>query len=717
EDNVKSRTPSTPIYSYDARGEGDEADRWSDSDILGSRASFRTDETPAMLVINAVKEIDGGLYKCRVDFRRSPTTNTRVNLSVIVPPERLSVVDEHGVHIQNYILGPYNEGASLDIACIATGGRPTTRVTWWQENALLDDSWETISNRRVRNVLRIAKLERHHLHAIFTCQASNNILVPPISSSVTVDLNLSPLWVRLVGENKPLSAGAFYEFKCEVVGARPSPHITWWKDSLLLPNSTQTTSSDGNRTVSTLIFSPLVSDHESVLTCKTASTYDGNELPPADSWTLNVRHIPIVSILMLRSPNISTVEEGSSVSMKCVIDANPPVYKVVWKHNDKLISVNGSDGFVFDNQILLINNCSRSHSGFYSCIASNQEGDGLSDKLRLDVKFAPVCRPGQKTTVLAARHESAEIVCEVEANPADVSFTWRLDRDSSDSLDERVEFSVEDTRSTAVITPHSVADYGTFTCSATNQLGRQKVPCLFHLIPAGKPDMLSNCTILNQTLDGLEISCQEGFDGGLEQLFVMEVYDSASHQLIVNSTSSWPYFVLDPIPVAYSQGLDLHLFASNSKGRSNSSMLHVFTFDTAEKRIAAVTLKLTPLLGVLFGVVAALIIALFAVALAIYLRSRESPLPPPATTLTQTKKIVNKSESFENDHMSIPCRNEYDATTAKDIVEHLTLTVSQVKKEQHCILGKPQVSPDQEWSRSSLSRWRASSQATVSTQL
>lgn len=44
-------------------------------------------------------------------------------LFVTVPPEQLSILGEQGLHIKNYILGPYNEGDSVNITCVASGGR------------------------------------------------------------------------------------------------------------------------------------------------------------------------------------------------------------------------------------------------------------------------------------------------------------------------------------------------------------------------------------------------------------------------------------------------------------------------------------------------------------------------------------------------------------------------------------------------------------------
>lgn len=59
-------------------------------------------------------------------------------------------------------------------------------------------------------------------------------------------------------------------------------------------------------------------------------------------------------------------------------------------------------------------------------------------------------------------------------------------------------------------------DYGTLMCWADNAVGQQREPCVFHIIAAGKPDPPYNCTLVNQTSDGLEVDCNEG----MYQLFL-----------------------------------------------------------------------------------------------------------------------------------------------------------------------------------------------------
>lgn len=69
---------------YDTRGQSHaEARHWSEEKILGGRAFFRGDLKPARLVIDKVKATDAGIYRCRADFYRAPTTISHMKLDVI----------------------------------------------------------------------------------------------------------------------------------------------------------------------------------------------------------------------------------------------------------------------------------------------------------------------------------------------------------------------------------------------------------------------------------------------------------------------------------------------------------------------------------------------------------------------------------------------------------------------------------------------------------
>lgn len=60
-----------------------QAAHWADENVLGSKAHFYYDGNPPALRIRDIKRGDAGLYRCRVDFQKSPTRNWRINLTVL----------------------------------------------------------------------------------------------------------------------------------------------------------------------------------------------------------------------------------------------------------------------------------------------------------------------------------------------------------------------------------------------------------------------------------------------------------------------------------------------------------------------------------------------------------------------------------------------------------------------------------------------------------
>ncbi|XP_024221736.1 hemicentin-2-like isoform X2 [Bombus impatiens] len=580
-----------PIYSFDTRTQStlEQGKHWQDIS-LDKRAFFKYSEKPAKLILESVRESDAAVYRCRVDFKQSPTRNSKVNLTVIIPPEQLSILDESGrSHIPYYVLGPYSEGASLNITCVAAGGRPQPRVTWWQENALLDDTYETVGTKRVRNVLRLEKLGREHLGAILTCQASNNNMVTPISSSVTLNMNLKPLWVRMQGENRPFSAGTTYEIGCEIVGARPNPKITWSKGSLMLRNARQTMSPDSNVTTSILTFVPTIEDAGKFLSCH-GSVPDIPDSEMEDGWKLDIHHEPVVMLELGSNLNLSAIREGIDVYFECNIKSNPWVYKVSWRHNGNPLYHNPATGTIISNQSLVLQSVTRSRAGIYTCIGSNQEGDGESNPLNLDIKFTPVCHHGQVKVFGVARQETTRIPCELEANPPEVTFTWKFNN-TMEAIDiPQAHVTSERTRSTASYTPMTELDYGTLLCWGTNDQGTQLEPCVYHIVPAGHPDTPHNCSLLNQTTDSLYVECTEGFDGGLPQKFTIQVdrevgtssTSSKPSTTVYNQTSKVPSFSVSNLEPGTTY--DVHIYASNSKGRSETVHFRATTLNLPERR-------------------------------------------------------------------------------------------------------------------------------------
>lgn len=104
-----------------------------------------------------------------------------------------------------------------------------------------------------------------------------------------------------------------------------------------------------------------------------------------------------------------------------------------------------------------------------------------------------------------------------------------------------------------------------------------------HFFISGKPFPVKNCTLSNQTTSSVEVFCLPGFDGGLPQHFLLELYSGNSVLPRFNMTSyTEPYFFLDNLEPDVT--FRIIIYAMNSKGKSRGEVLEELMFRDPEKR-------------------------------------------------------------------------------------------------------------------------------------
>ncbi|CRL07921.1 CLUMA_CG020866, isoform A, partial [Clunio marinus] len=614
---------TTPIYSYDAR-DSKAIDGGSHHGIsINGKFYFNTSSlNPAIFSISNLTADDKGIYRCRVDFTRTPTKNTKFNLSVIIPPENLLILNEQGKHISHYILGPYNEGSSINLTCISSGGDPLPKLTWRHDNQLLEGILTKLSEKKMRNVLHLKNLNRKDLLSSFTCKSTNNNLTDPITSSVMIDLNLRPLTVKIIKDLKFMSTKQLYDLRCEVRGSRPAPQISWWLGSEKLTAAKETTTKDLNLTSSILPYHPKIEDQGKFLSCRAENPLipdSGNE----NGFKLNLHHPPLITLEFGTNPVVegNTVNEGADVYFECNIKANPSVYRVGWRHNDNdnELQNNPQEGIIISNQSLVLQNITRQRMGQYVCTASNSEGDGFSQPVQLNVLYSPICRPGLPQTYNVDRGETATIQCEVESNPAAFDYRWKFNTTLVDFTDLHTSIDV---KSFFRFKPQTENDYGTVLCWGINSIGMQTEPCLFQVVPAGKPEALTNCSVGNQTQFSFQVTCVEGEDGGYPQDFIAELYFAREKFVKTSISSRTPTFDLKGLNPG--SEYEVVLSAVNKKGRSMPFSLLTYTLKVPEKHTDLAATVTTTLMQKreLLMMLAGSIIGIISIALMITIAAR-----------------------------------------------------------------------------------------------
>lgn len=267
----------------------------------------------------------------------------------------------------------------------------------------------------------------------------------------------------------------------------------------------------------------------------------------------------------------------------------------------------------------------------------------------------PRCAPGQARVYGAGRDETISVMCSLDAAPPVIEFNWRFNS-SGDVVDiHKQHIATDGLVSILKYTLKTELDYGTLLCWGSNSLGLQREPCVFRVVPAEAPDSLENCTFRNHPNETISVRCEPGYDGGLKQVFVAEVHDMRTRQLLLNITKiTTPYFQL--VGLEADTSFIVRVYAINSKGSSKKQTLRGYTDkDFTERHIAQVRhqpsesnfddLPIAQILGSVVGIVGSLVLMVIVACFIVRLR-RDKKQP--------TKLHVTSDESKDEDPDLIP---------------------------------------------------------------
>nr|XP_053656570.1 uncharacterized protein LOC128705400 [Cherax quadricarinatus] len=272
---------------------------------------------------------------------------------------------------------------------------------------------------------------------------------------------------------------------------------------------------------------------------------------------------------------------------------------------------------------------------------------------------APVCASGQVHVYGAARNEEVSITCRLDAVPSNVHFFWRFNS-SGDVVDiAENHVATQGLQSSLSYVARTELDYGTLLCWGTNALGKQRKPCAYKVVAAGKPNPPEKCNLTNHTTENLIVHCLPGYDGGLQQKFIIEAYEAESKRLLLNITENTaPSFSLRGLQSGTTYVM--HVYAANDRGPSEKRYLTGYTIkDVAERRTAQVRpppeelVSITPILEVVVGVVGSLVlVALVAVVVLSFKKKRRSRRK--TVTLTLQKSLTNTRDLDDKNPDLIP---------------------------------------------------------------
>ncbi|XP_030633946.1 neural cell adhesion molecule 1b [Chanos chanos] len=388
----------------------------------------------------------------------------------------------------------FNEGGNANIICDVVSLPPPT-VIWKYKNARIqlekDVRFRILSNNHLQ-IRGIRKTDE----GLYTCEGRIMTRGEIDFRVINVVVNVLPtIRIPQAEVNATADMGNSAVLACDADGF-PEPTVTWKRNNVPLKKGDKYSFNEDGSEMTIMDVKKL---DEGDYTCIAENKAGQRE----EELSLKVFVRPQITFL----ENASTTEMEEQIRLTCEATGDPTpsitwsfgtrtftegeqehlkrIYQASWTRPEQHKSQDGNVLVRSDARVssLTLKMAQYTDAGQYLCAARNAIGE-TSQHMYLEVLYAPKIQG--PVTVYTWEGNAANLSCEVLAHPSDVSIFWLRDGIQLPSANTtNIKIFNTPSASYLQINPESQNDFGSYNCTASNEIGTESKE--FLLIQADVP--------------------------------------------------------------------------------------------------------------------------------------------------------------------------------------------------------------------------------------
>ncbi|TDH11465.1 hypothetical protein EPR50_G00061150 [Perca flavescens] len=396
-------------------------------------------ETGAVWEITSIMESQNGEYHCKATNKHGTTQSSPVSIKVQYWPE---VEVESSASVVKQL-------EKMTLTCnVKRSNPPPSTYSWFKDG-------KAVHQKQTQQYV-FERIQPEN-GGSYTCSATNT-LGTGTSQPLLITVEYGPRKTSISYVDKKVKVGSVLTLHC-TTDANPAPnYYSWYRYDMKKPiDSSKWTSK--NSVDNVLYVYKVERADEACYMCNATNTINtGDNSAPV---CIEVLYPPTEPMLTM----VTELTEDQLITINCTVESFPPSTLTLTRTSKSKPQSSEVLFYWRSNTLLHKFNVTSTHTGVYTCGATNSEGSNTSKPKTLMVKYRPKdVTVKAEPALLVNENKSLKLNCSAQSHPPVTSVTWMKMINGKNEI-------IQKGQTFLFLKSVSPSDSGEYSCAASNGIG------------------------------------------------------------------------------------------------------------------------------------------------------------------------------------------------------------------------------------------------------